>query len=133
MHKFLRYIVVAFGSAIIDWLIFSISIFFSLGSPLFCLMLSRISGGIFSFISNKYWSFSSFDQRQLGSESRRFIILYGFSYLLSIIIFFMLTKLSFMSIYLSKLMTDSIVFLVNYAVMNRYVFKNSFGFKNKKK
>ena len=133
MHKFLRYIVVAFGSAIIDWLIFSILIFFSLGSPLFCLMLSRVSGGVFSFISNKYWSFSSFDQRKLGSESRRFLILYGFSYLLSIVIFFMLTKLSFMSIYLSKLMTDSIVFLVNYAVMNLYVFKNSFGFKNKNK
>jgi putative flippase GtrA len=125
LRKFIKYGTVAFGSALADWGVFSTLVLFNLIDPLFGQMISRIVGGIFSFATNKYWSFKSREGRHLLKEGRRFLLLYSFSYFLSISLFYALTTMTLISVFATKLVTDSAILVINFIVMNHYVFNRA--------
>ena len=128
MQKFIKYGAVAIGSAAVDWGVFSILVLVSFVDPLLSLMLSRLSGGLFSFTANKYWSFQSREDGKLIEEAKKFLFLYVFSYFLSILFFFILSEISLVSVFIAKLATDSSIFVINYHVMSYFVFSNRFTY-----
>ncbi|MBI4688708.1 MAG: GtrA family protein [Nitrospirae bacterium] len=114
------------GSAAADWLVFMI-IHFSGGANMLSQATARITGGLFSFTANRYWSFSSENTRHITVEGRRFILLYIFSYFTSLGLFYLFVNVIGLSIYLGKLLSDITCFIINFIVMNSYVFHNRRG------
>ena len=84
LQKFSKYGTVALGATITDWIVFVSLVTPGLVNPLYGQMISRIAGGVFSFSTNKYWSFKAQDGKHLVRQGRRFLLLYGFSYCLSL-------------------------------------------------
>ena len=128
LRKFAKYGTVALGSAVTDWIVFTALVIPGLTSPLIGQMISRIAGGVFSFSVNKFWSFKSKEGKHLVKEGRRFLLLYGFSYCLSISVFFVLTEVAGVPAFIAKLATDSAILIINFFVMNHYVFHVRAGF-----
>lgn len=126
--QFSKYGSVAAGSAATDYAIFLALLFFGT-NVLLAQMVSRISGGIFSFFTNKYWSFGAKEANNLKTEGRRFLILYGFSYLLSLALIYLFTEQFGSGPYAAKITADIICFIVNFLVMRRYVFGGGRGLR----
>jgi putative flippase GtrA len=127
LQRLSKYGLVAVGSAASDWVIFTVLVTTGLAHPLVGQMISRIAGGVFSFTANKYWSFKSAEDRKLVMEVRRFLLLYAFSYCLAIVIFYVLFDLLQIQAFITKLATDTLIFFVNYILMNGYVFDGRDG------
>jgi len=124
--KFIKYCSVALGSAITDWLVFIALTF--LGVPyIHCQATSRFVGGVFSFIVNRYWSFSAKNGRHITVQGRRFTLLYFFSYALSLGLLYFFVDIIHMPVYISKLAADTICFIVNFVVMHNYVYHQRQG------
>ena len=120
--SFVRYCSIAILAAGVDWLVF-IVFTSAIGLwPLSCLMVARVAGGLTSFLSNRYWTWGINRKIALTQQGRRFMLLYTFSYALSIVLFRLLTEVLLLTPYLGKLATDICCFLVNFVVMNFYVF-----------
>ena len=122
LQKFSKYGTVALGATITDWIVFVSLVTPGLVNPLYGQMISRIAGGVFSFSTNKYWSFKAQDGKHLVRQGRRFLLLYGFSYCLSLTSFYVLFEVVGISAFLAKLGTDTSILVINFIVMNNYVF-----------
>ena len=125
--RFIKYSVVAVLSALSDWLIFTLLSFTSV-NPVVALGLSRIIGGLVSFLSNRHWSFAANATISKLIQGRRFLLLYIVSYGLALCIFYVLTVILDLNIFLSKLIADTLCFVFNFTVMNLYVFHKRTGF-----
>lgn len=126
MRRFAKYGGVAAGSAAADWMVFAA--LFALGlNYLVVQLISRIAGGAFSFVMNKFWSFEAGSRGRVTVQGRRFLLLYGFSYVLSITLLYVQVELLGGNAYISKLIADGAVFVVNFMVMQGYVFKDRDG------
>ncbi len=129
VNQFSKYGGVAVGSAVTDYATFSV--FFTLGSGMLpAQMIARIAGGLFSFFFNKYWSFGAQSPRALIIEGRRFLLLYGFSFLLALIILYTLTEQFEFTPYPAKIIADVVCFIVNFIIMRRYVFSGKQGLRD---
>lgn len=124
-RRFVKYGGVAAGSAAADWIVFvalhALGLNYLVGQ-----VISRIAGGVFSFLMNRYWSFRA-GARGVTVQGRRFLILYGFSYVLSLTLLYVQVDLFGLGAYLAKLVSDGLVFVVNFVVMNNYVYKDVVG------
>lgn len=121
----LRYGAVALGSTVADWLTFALLDL--LGLPTLMLQIvARVAGGLFSFLVNRSWTFSASDGG-VSAQGRRYLILYAFSYLLSVGLFAAFTKTDLASPYVAKLVADGTCFFVNYVVMQEYVYHRRDG------
>jgi len=125
--RFIKYSIVASLSALSDWLIFIMLSFVNV-NPVAALGFSRIFGGLVSFLSNRYWSFAANVTISKFIQGRRFLLLYIVSYGLALGIFYVLTVILNLNIFLSKLITDVVCFVFNFTVMNFYVFHKRTGF-----
>ena len=120
--RFGRYGAVAASSAASDWLVF-IAMVSLLGSGgLAGLMTARLVGGLVSFLGNRHWTWNARRRMTLTRNGQRFLLLYLFSYGLSVSVFGLLTSGLQLPAYPSKLATDIGCFLINFAVMHAYVF-----------
>jgi putative flippase GtrA len=126
MIQFSRYSVVATGSTCSDWLIF-ILIGWLGGPPIVAHMIGRIGGGLFSFSLNKAWSFGENPNTTLVVSGRRFLLLYVFSYVVSISLFALFATGLEMSKYISKVLADGTCFCINFVVMKHYTFHDRTG------
>jgi putative flippase GtrA len=124
--QFTKYGSVAIGSAFTDYLIFTLLLFSSFGT-LPSQMFARFGGGLFSFFINKYWSFSAKAPHSVIVESRRFTLLYIFSYFLALGILYLLVEKIGLGVYLSKIIADITSFIINFIVMRQYVFSGNTG------
>lgn len=126
IKSFGKYSSVAIGAAGIDWVVFIIM--HQLGySYVAAQAVSRISGGGFSFLINRYWTFSSGKKSHITVQGRRFILLYMFSYVASLSMLYFWVEIMGVSIYYSKLASDTISFVLNYRIMHSYVYHNRQG------
>ena len=69
--QFAKYSGVAATSALVDWLCYSVLIFFGT-YYLTAQIFARLAGGIYAFFANKYWSFSRNDLPGIGVEAVAF-------------------------------------------------------------
>jgi putative flippase GtrA len=125
--RFVSYCSVALLAAGVDWLVFMVLISaFGLWS-LSSLMVARIAGGLTSFLSNRYWTWGANRQITLTQQGRRFVLLYVLSYTLSVALFRLLTEAFLLIPLLSKLATDISCFVINFMLMNFYVYHARVG------
>lgn len=113
---------VALLSAGGDWAIFSLLVSLLGAGHLASLMTARIVGGAISFVGNRYWTWGARRQIAITQQGRRFLLLYGFSYALSVALFSLFTVVLRLPPYPAKLITDTACFVVNFVVMHHYVF-----------
>jgi putative flippase GtrA len=125
-RKFAKYSGVAAGSVAIDWTVF-MTLSLLGGTYLFCQALSRIAGGVFSFIANRYWSFSSNRSKHITVQGRRFVLLYAFSYALSLCSMYFFVDMVHLPVYWSKLSSDALCFVINFIAMHSYVYSQREG------
>ena len=121
-----KYTVVAGGSAISDWVTFVFLMWIGF-PPIFAQMAARVVGGLFSFLSNRGWSFKVSVDGAVLVQSRRFALLYVASYTLSVTLFYLAVHILDFAPYIAKLCIDSFCFLFNFTVMRIYVFKSRSG------
>jgi putative flippase GtrA len=120
------YVSVAVIAALSDWVVFS---FISWGFPerdvVFAQIYARLTGGLVAFLMHRAWSFR--DQQGLGltTEAGRFIVLYVFSFCLSIGTVWLLVDVFNLNRFGSKAFADTLCFLVNFIVMKSYVFSDN--------
>jgi len=126
--RFGQYCSVAVLAAGGDWLVFALLASVAGIDPLASLMTARIVGGLLSFISNRNWTWGGRRQIAVTQQGRRFLLLYAISYALSVTLFRLLTEGLALPPYPAKLATDLGCFVVNYLVMNAYVFHARAGF-----
>lgn len=126
-HESVAYISVAGISAGSDWIVFTAINWFFPGAVLTAQAIARIVGGVVSFTINRSWSFKDQQGRGLSVEARRFLILYVFSYVLSLTTLYVLTSLGGLNPYISKAFADGLCFVVNFLVMKSYVFSQVDG------
>ena len=130
-RKFIFYILIAITSALSDLFTFTVLLFSGLN--LYASQgISRIIGGITSFVLNKHFTF----EKQVGRtkiEARRFLLLYGVSYLLSFCLIWILYNLFQLPTFYAKILTDGSCFLFNFIAMKLYVYANTRGILERSK
>ena len=89
--------------------------------------VARLSGGAFSFIANKHWSFGRDSNATFVREGRRFLLLYAASYVLALVVVYFLAEIATLPAYPAKIATDTLCFIFNFMVMQRYVFSDVEG------
>jgi len=123
-----KYGLVAVLSAAVDWTAFTALMLFMGGYHIYAQMISRIVGGLFSFLTNKYWSFDSTSSNRVLIEGRRFLLLCLMSYSLAICLFYLFSNVMGISPYIAKFMADTSCMVMNFVVMQAYVFHDRSGF-----
>jgi len=124
--EFSKYIWVAICSALADWLIFTLLT--ELGTfYVFSQMVSRVVGGLVSFLLNRYWNFTLGRKNRMIKSVGRFVLLYIVSYGLSLLIISTLVEVIRLESYYGKLIADITCFLFNFFVMRSYVFHTREG------
>ena len=126
LQEFFLFIPTAVASAAIDLAIFSTLILFVEIEPIFSQGISRIMGGLTSFGLNKFVTFKN-KESKTRVEVRRFLILYGVSYVLSLTLFSILDRVLLIGVFIAKILSDGICFLFNFVVMKFYVYRNNKG------
>ena len=127
LFAFTKYCSVATGAMLTDWVVFLILNVLGV-KYIYAQMVARIAGGLFSFAVNRGWSFEAWQDGHLTRHGRRFLLLYAFSYVLSISLLYLLVEQVGMVKYVAKLVADGTCFLLNFVVMRTYVFKDRAGF-----
>lgn len=122
LGRFGRYGSVAVLSAGGDWAVFSLLVSLLGVNHLVSLMTARVVGGVLSFAGNRHWTWGARRQIAITRQGRRFLLLYGVSYLLSVTLFSLFTGALHLPPYPAKLIADAVCFGVNFAIMNEYVF-----------
>lgn len=124
-----KYGCVAGVSALSDWLVF-VSLTLLGVNYLVAQGSARLVGGLVSFSANKYWSFEA-GKVHLTSAARRFLLLYCFSYALSLSLLYWWVDLIGLSPFTGKLLADTSCLFVNFVVMRSYVFTSRAGITKK--
>jgi putative flippase GtrA len=118
---FLRFSLISLVTAVIDYLIFSISYYF-LGNILLSIILARLIAGTFQFISGKRLVFKS--DNNFKQEFVKYILLVAVLMMLSYgVITPMVVYLKF-SPYLAKIIAEATIFFLSFAAQNLFVFSN---------
>jgi putative flippase GtrA len=130
LAKASKYASVAGGAAIIDWIMF-VALHFLGVPPLGAQATSRISGGVFSFLANRYWSFDARKKTHVTVQGRRFLLLYIVSYSMSLGLFYLFVDILALPIFPAKLGVDVIGFVFNFLIMQAYVFHERHGFTHR--
>lgn len=116
------YISVAVVSAVSDWITFTLIVLLAPTSALTAQAIARIVGGAVSFSINRHWSFREQQGCGFSTETRRFLVLYAFSYVLSLLTLYLCIRVAALNTFGSKLFADGLCFVVNFLVMKTYVF-----------
>jgi putative flippase GtrA len=116
-----RYVLVAAGSAATDWMAFT-ALVWAGAWHVHAHAVSRIAGGLFSFVLNRTWSFDATHDSP-WEQAIRFGALYIFSFVLSIAVLYGLADVLGVSPYASKLVADATCFAVNFMLMRGWVFR----------
>lgn len=125
ISQVIKYLLTAGGSAVVDFCIF-ILITWSGGYYLYAQVVSRIAGGIFSFIVNRNWSFGG-DVGRITMNARRWRLLYVCSYVLSLMFLYIAVEMGGIPKVPAKLVTDFLLMIFNFLIMRGYVYRDREG------
>ncbi len=120
--RFGPYAAVALLSAAGDWLTFSLLLSLAGTASLPGMMAARIVGGLISLLGNRHWTWKANRHLALARNGRRFLLLYAVSYGASVALFTLATRGLGLPPYPAKLSSDTACFILNFVVMNGYVF-----------
>lgn len=119
----LAYASVAILAAVSDWAVFAvISHVFPQHDIVWAQIPARLTGGLVAFLMHRAWSFRDQHGHGIGTEARRFLALYIFSFCLSVATVYLLVDVAGFGRYWSKAFADTLCFGVNFVAMKYYVF-----------
>jgi putative flippase GtrA len=125
--EFVKFFIVGGISTLIDWgSFFILSIAFGFYYQL-SLIISYTFGGLTNYFLNKIFTFHD-KSKKIALQFTTFFSLAFFSLFVSMFIMYLLIDILFMHEMLSRMITTSIVFLLNY-VMHKYITFNKRIFK----
>lgn len=128
--ELVSYCFVAVLSLAADWLAFVAG--HSLGAhPVAAQAIARCVGGVVSFAINRKLSFGHSEGHGLSRESRRFLVLYCASYVLSIGTLTFFISVLDVPVYFAKILSDGTCFLFNFLGMRSYVFAANRGLSDR--
>ncbi|HRD77582.1 MAG TPA: GtrA family protein [Hyphomicrobiaceae bacterium] len=117
------YVSVAGLAAGSDWLVFTLLSWLAPSSDVVLAQApARLTGGLVAFMMHRNWSFRDQQGQGMGTEAKRFLALYIFSFCLSIATIFLLVDVFAINRFASKAVADTLCFGVNFLVMKHYVF-----------
>jgi glycosyltransferase involved in cell wall biosynthesis len=117
-----KYTGVAFASFVADYTVFLLLSYVFGIYYLIAHVIARICSGTFNFFSNKHLVFRS-KGKKLG-EGLRYISAVGFSLLTTAVLLYCLVDLFHLSRALAKPVAEFTMFLINFMVLNTFVFSN---------
>lgn len=126
LRQFFKYCGIAATSALVDWIVYVVLIYHDFYFVT-AQVASRLFGGVYAFLGNKYWSFSRRDHIRVTIEGRRFLLLYAFSYGLSLTLLWLSISRLELNVFVAKLITDTSCFVFNFVLMRTYVFHDRVG------
>lgn len=125
-RRMAKYVSVAAWSTFSDWVAFILLTMLGTG-PLPAQGCARVVGGLVSFVANRTWTFEAKHTSRARVQGRRFLFLYAGSYVLSLSLMYVFFDVIGLSVYISKAGADGVCFIVNYFVMQTYVFHDRKG------
>jgi putative flippase GtrA len=126
VREALAYVSVAGASAASDWAVFALVSWLSPERDVvYAQAIARLTGGLVAFMLHRSWSFR--DQQGVGltTEAGRFMVLYVFSFAVSIGTVYLMVDLLDFNRYASKAFADVLCFIVNFVVMKFWVFNDT--------
>ena len=127
MKRVLTYCGVAGASAGVDWCVFVLLTQIGI-NHLPAIVVSRLAGGIFAFLSHRGWTFSAGEVSHITVQGRRFLLLYVVSYSLALGQMYLFVDIMAIPVYWAKLVADTVCFAVNFVAMRHYVYHERGGF-----
>lgn len=119
---FVRFSAVAVLSAVLDYSSFSLIYFLS--RNLFCSVIgARFLSATFNFSMGKFVTFRS--KKALGSELIKYIILATGLVLLSYCLVYVLSDKLYISVYISKIISEAFLFITSFIVQRIYIFHHA--------
>jgi putative flippase GtrA len=120
--QFSRYLVVGVVAWIVDFLIFALA--YSLAGIVWAQTGARIGGAIVAFLGHKVFVYNSrnFTRREVGKQAVGYLLLWMFSYLLSLGSIILLTQVLGLDPIPAKLVTEIILVGINYITMKQLIF-----------
>ena len=123
--KFSRFTRTAVMSMGLDYLVFTVFMFAGL-HVMAAQTLARLSGGVFSFLMNRNWTFAEHKKHlSVTDQGLRFLALYVVSFSLSLFLLKSFLSLNLANEYVCKIAADFLCFVFNYAIMHSVVFAKS--------
>ena len=125
---FLRFSLLSLATATIDYLVFSLSLFYFTNNILLSIVIARLIAGTFQFVLGKLWVFKS--QNKIMGEVFKYVLLVTVLMMLSYgLITPMVIYLKF-SPYLAKLIAEGSIFFLSFTAQNLFVY--SYGLRGDK-
>lgn len=120
--QFSRYLMVGVIAWIVDFLVFVVCL--SLVGILWAQTAARISGAVVAFLGHKVFVYNSrgFGRKEVGKQAAAYLMLWVFSYLLSIGLILLFTQILGFAPIPAKLVTEIILVGVNYITMKQLIF-----------
>lgn len=120
---FLRFSAVALSSAAIDITLFCVVLFVS-SNVLGALIVSRILSGLFNFLANRHFSFSTpVVLKGMGQDACRYLSLAVFSVVASFTVISVSKVVAYEQVVKIKILTDVALFFFNYFALKIFVFR----------
>lgn len=123
LKSFVRFIIVGLTSFAIDFSLYLLFYQLFLGDwkIIMAVICARVLSGAFNYLMNRFYSFES-DVRFIQS-SLQYLMLFLLIMSLSAFLTDALTSLGLISYQLSKIIVDSILFVLSYRIQKTYIFK----------
>ena len=123
LKSFVRFIFVGLISFVIDYALYLVFYNWFIGGwkIIMAVIAARLLSGIFNYLMNRFYSFES--DARFGKSSLQYLVLFLLIMALSAFFTDALTSFGIFSYQISKIIIDSILFLVSYRVQKKYIFK----------
>lgn len=130
--QFFRNIIASITSAVLDIGLFMMFVKFW-EEIIFATILARLISWLYNFVLNKIWTFEKKNSKNTKAESRKYMVLFIVSMILSGIVTEICDKLFVSSdfwLLILKIIIDVILFFVNFVVQKNWVFKDKKNIEN---
>lgn len=125
---FLRFSILSLATAVIDYLVFALSLLYS-QNILYSIVIARLVAGIFQFTLGKYWVFKS--ASKATSEIIKYIVLVAVLMTLSYGLISPMVEYLNLSPYLAKIIAEGFIFLLSFAAQNLFVYSSRIATEEK--
>lgn len=128
--NFIKFIIVGFASTIINFLIFYVCSDFLKFNPKISYSSGYLSGVLFGFVLNKFWSFGHKD-KVTGLLILKYLLVYFISFLLGLLLFGLLLKTTILNEKNIEIIVIALNAAVNYLGLKLFIFFPNDYKKNK--
>ena len=121
LARLVRYALVSIGSFLLDYLLFVVLAYVAGVPYLAANVAARVVSAAANFTGHKVFSFRS--AGQTVSKTGRYVLAVAFALSMASVLLYVAVELLAIKSLIAKPLVDALVFLVNFAVLSRFVFR----------